>query len=179
MWVKCKLLMQMMQFPSGCYRQLVLCLLQASCYTSKLFTFTLLCKRLFSDVLINVDVGNTSKTISRSENHLKDILAKENDPALLQMTASVIGNLALRLVNSASSRLFSELILSLLSFWQVLVQSGWWQRHQTASSVSKSQILPKIQVNVEHERSFAPRCFLLRICDDKIVMNLTVLHMKN
>lgn len=48
------------------------------------------------DVLINVDVGNTSKTITRSENHLKDILAKENDPALLQMTASVIGNLALR-----------------------------------------------------------------------------------
>ena len=102
--------MQMMQFPSGCYRQLVLCLLQASCYTSKLLTFTLLCKRLFSDVLINVDVGNTSKTISRSENHLKDILAKENDPALLQMTASVIGNLALRLVNSTSSRWFSLLI---------------------------------------------------------------------
>ena len=50
-----------------------------------------------ADVLINVDVGNTSKTISRSENHLKDMLAKETDLALLQMTASVIGNLALRL----------------------------------------------------------------------------------
>ena len=170
--------MQMMQFPSGCYRQLVLCLLQASCYTSKLFTFTLLCKRLFSDVLINVDVGNTSKTISRSENHLKDILAKENDPALLQMTASVIGNLALRLVNSTSSRWFSLLNgVALISAG--LVSARMMAKASNSKLSEQVTNTAKIQVNVEHERSFSPRCFLPRICDDKIVMNLTVLHMKN
>lgn len=38
------------------------------------------------------------KTVSRSENHLKDLLAKETDPALLQMTASAVGLLALKYV---------------------------------------------------------------------------------